>query len=68
MLGDLGPYVNYGVAVIFFLVGLHLLGVPLAVCDHQIAVAEALEVVKGSVRRGNDRRQFELRAGAARFT
>ena len=26
MLGDLGPYVNYGVAVIFFAVGLHLLG------------------------------------------
>ena len=27
MMGDVGPYVNYGVAVIFFLVGLHLLGV-----------------------------------------
>lgn len=27
MIGDLGPYANYGVAVIFFLVGLHLLGV-----------------------------------------
>jgi cytochrome c-type biogenesis protein len=27
MMGDLGPYVNYGVAVIFFLVGLNLLGV-----------------------------------------
>lgn len=27
MMGDLGPYVNYGVAIIFFLVGLHLLGV-----------------------------------------
>jgi cytochrome c-type biogenesis protein len=27
MMGDLGPYANYGVAVIFFLVGLHLLGV-----------------------------------------
>jgi len=27
MMGDLGSYVNYGVAVIFFLVGLHLLGV-----------------------------------------
>jgi cytochrome c-type biogenesis protein len=27
MLGDLGPVVNYGVAAIFFAVGLHLLGV-----------------------------------------
>jgi cytochrome c-type biogenesis protein len=27
MMGDLGPYANYAVAVIFFLVGLHLLGV-----------------------------------------
>jgi cytochrome c-type biogenesis protein len=27
MMGDVGPYVNYGVAIIFFLVGLHLLGV-----------------------------------------
>ena len=27
MMGDVGPYMNYGVAVIFFLVGLHLLGV-----------------------------------------
>lgn len=27
MMGDLGPYVNYGVAIVFFLVGLHLLGV-----------------------------------------
>jgi cytochrome c-type biogenesis protein len=27
MMGDLGSTVNYGVAVIFFLVGLHLLGV-----------------------------------------
>ena len=27
LLGDVGPYVNYGVAIIFFLVGLHLLGV-----------------------------------------
>lgn len=26
MMGDLGPYVNYGVAIIFFLVGLHLFG------------------------------------------
>lgn len=26
MMGDVGPYMNYGVAVIFFLVGLHLLG------------------------------------------
>lgn len=27
MMGDLGPYANYGVAVIFFVVGLHLAGV-----------------------------------------
>ena len=27
MMGDLGPWANYGVAVIFFVVGLHLLGV-----------------------------------------
>jgi cytochrome c-type biogenesis protein len=27
MMGDLGPWANYGVAVIFFIVGLHLLGV-----------------------------------------
>lgn len=27
MLGDVGPYVNYGVALIFFLLGLHFLGV-----------------------------------------
>jgi cytochrome c-type biogenesis protein len=27
MMGDLGPYANYAVAVIFFVVGLHLLGV-----------------------------------------
>ncbi|MEI8194493.1 MAG: cytochrome c biogenesis protein CcdA, partial [Phycisphaerae bacterium] len=27
LMGDLGPYANYGVAVIFFLIGLHLLGV-----------------------------------------
>jgi cytochrome c-type biogenesis protein len=27
LMGDVGPYVNYGVATVFFLVGLHLLGV-----------------------------------------
>jgi cytochrome c-type biogenesis protein len=27
LLGDLGPYANYAVAVVFFLIGLHLLGV-----------------------------------------
>lgn len=27
MMGDLGPYANYAVAIIFFLVGLHLVGV-----------------------------------------
>ena len=27
MMGDVGPYANYGVALVFFLVGLHLLGV-----------------------------------------
>lgn len=27
MMGDVGPYMNYGVAVIFLVVGLHLLGV-----------------------------------------
>lgn len=27
MMGDLGPWANYGVAVVFFVVGLHLLGV-----------------------------------------
>jgi cytochrome c-type biogenesis protein len=27
MLGDLGPYVNYGLAMVFFVLGLHFLGV-----------------------------------------
>ncbi|MFH1681973.1 MAG: cytochrome c biogenesis protein CcdA [Candidatus Eisenbacteria bacterium] len=27
MMGDLGPYVNYGVAIVFFVLGLHFLGI-----------------------------------------
>lgn len=44
MLGDLGPWGNYGVAVVFFVFGLHLLGV--------VSLPERWQVTPNQPRRG----------------